>query len=58
MMKYGTYRVQKRGAKHTGIALPTLWARNNGIKLGDEMDIFQDDNGDLLIKKADKNENE
>lgn len=42
MEKIKSYRVTKKGHRGLAITIPTVWARDNELQAGDELEIFRD----------------
>ena len=58
MIKIERYKVQKYGKRGTAISLPTLYNQDNGIKVGDTINIYRtvinDKDALVLIPEKDK----
>jgi len=48
-VKIKTYKVSRKEPQGLVICLPVLWARDVGIRRGDTLDLYRDENDRLII---------
>lgn len=52
LTRVDSFKLTQRGDRGFGVTLPRVWIEDNGLSLGDEVDLFRDPvNDDLIIRK-------
>ena len=46
-----SYRVGPRGDRGLQISIPQGWAKQNGVEKGSTLQVFVNENGDLILRK-------
>ncbi len=49
MVKIKSKRIRKNGLRENILSLPSVWLDELGLKAGDQLDIYQDTSGRLMI---------
>ena len=54
MVKIKTYKLSKRGARGLVLSMPKVWADDMKLKPGSRIDMYRDEQGQLILKVAGK----
>jgi len=47
--RIGEYRLRPYGKRGLELSIPVVWAADRGLKTGDVVDFYQDDEANLVI---------
>jgi hypothetical protein len=50
LVRIKTYRIGQKGKRGFSLSIPKAWMEDHGINAGDAVDLFQDTEGDLILR--------
>jgi AbrB family looped-hinge helix DNA binding protein len=53
-IKIQSYKVQQKGKRGRVMTLPVSWTNDLGLKPGDRIDIYRNENDELILKAEKK----
>jgi len=49
-IKIKSYKISKRGLRSFAVSLPAIWIRDMDLQPGDSVDIYRNENDELILK--------